>query len=50
MRGLNNILFSRSTDFIHIVQMIQPANSASVPPVQPNQLDSCGHHLIPMAI
>jgi hypothetical protein len=49
-RRFNDISFSGPSQFVHIVQMIEPANAAFIGPVKPYKRHSCGDHLIPMAI
>jgi len=50
MRGFDDISFGCLRQRIHIVEMTKAAHSIIVRPIEPYQLDPCGHHLISMTI
>jgi hypothetical protein len=50
VRGFNDILFSSSCKLVHVVQIIKATSSGVIRPANPNQLESCRDHEIPVAI
>lgn len=50
MRRFDDIFFRSVSKFVHVLQMVEPANAARIRPLKPDQLDSCGNHLIPVAV
>ena len=48
--SLNDVPFCNSGKLVDVGQMIEPATSAAIVPVKPDQLHSCRDHLIAMAI
>jgi hypothetical protein len=50
VRSFNDILFGSSSNCVDVIETIEPANSGGIRPVQSNQLESRGDHLIPMAV
>ena len=48
--GLRDVLFSKMRQFVEFLQMIEPGGSVGIRPLQPDQLDAGGDHLIRVAI
>lgn len=49
-RRFSNVLFGSSRQFIDVVQVIEPANSAGIRPVEPYQFNPGRYHPIRMTI